>query len=220
MGDKIMVEKIFEETPSKDFFDDAEKFRQFSSEQFEKLETWLKSREDPFLFKRDEVKDIAKELNVTIFDLEAVLRLTRFLLYQASVKNLSVDNINTELEELKIEPDLRERISSFIGRLFDLRDLAVVNWLTQSHLAAGLPTIRSMGTLVDIRPLFHSEKEEIIGSVPIAILTLRLEAPDAPVARVEFQLGEVALHDFIERLQLLEKQLKQAKMSIRISTGR
>jgi hypothetical protein len=199
------------------FFKDLRLLLSLKKEEVVKLAKFTKS-DAGFKVSEERIHEIFKDIKtVSITDLSSILNVGNYVYRLADDKDLAVEDIIADLrilaEELKIE-NFSEKQEAF-KELF-ARNEAFSSERLKSIYQKVLPYYISGKIAWDVRPVFKKKSMEILTTLPVAILRLRIGSYSEEGKTFSLQLLESDIKELMEVLEHSKKELLAINNKLKI----
>ena len=215
--------KLFGSTgPSQVFKRDFDLLARLDDRELDLLSSWFMSASNVVSPGDSELVTLAEQFQINPEELGRVIAVVRFMLNSWRELDLTLDDIDLDLETLGHDRSRRSKVHQLLDKLEVCRDRVHRAVLRRAHETAGLATIDDVNLLWDIRPVFgdftYSAEPRASGVTDLLdytyVLIMELEASYANGKRetTAVQLSEEEFSDLARAMDRAKEQLEVLKL--------
>ena len=166
-------------------------------------------------YSKEETKRLAEALSVSSETLDGLRRATIFFLYNAIHEELASSEIHDELEQHEFEIADIQNCLILIQKLESLRDRFNNELIIRRQMFSVIPTINSINSIIDMRPIYNEEKK-LINIEPMVIIELSNETNIRKNEEIIFQISPEAFNILVDDLLETKQKIKELILKVKI----
>ena len=197
------------------FLSDLSNFLSFDKNEIERLSNYF-NKESSFGINESEKNKIIKEFKISKEVLSSFMRISEFFHEQLLENDIDIDEFIDEFHTfLK-----KQNFSDFEEKLGPIKNLLVVK---ESHVRTAmrleysssvLERLKSISSIVDIRPIFSKDEKLIYELIPVILLKITVVDEDDEEKSINFQITEEDLKKIIDNLSITKNKIKNLNNKI------
>jgi hypothetical protein len=204
--------------PSEAFKPDLDRLLALKDRNLQRIAAWVEESPDVNPETWQEMSKLSEMIGLPPQELNKILILTRFLLTNWKARNLTLDDILSDLVLLGYNEDQLAKGKRFLEQVGTAKEKVHRLVLKRAEERTILPTIDDINIVWDARPVFEDRAysvqpigdsyQNLIGTVYVMLLEISASRADGSEATETYQFTEAEFERLTEALSRARKQLE------------